>query len=259
MSKNATVTDVPEQMARAMKTTGVWQQSCPVPLSRLSLIKARYVDFDGNTHDDGEMVALDVVAEPIAELLGKLFEIGFPITKIKPLHIYSGDDEQSMEDNNTSCFCFRPMLGTDVSSLHSYGVALDINPVQNPYLTIDQEHGLITCHPKTGWQYLNRYNKKAGMVENIVPLFARYGLFEWGGRWTSPLDYHHFQMPRALAELLVALTPEDGKRLLAMAIQNQEKLLDMPSGKHIQDVLNLYHTNKSEFFEKWIGLLGNTM
>ncbi len=235
-----------------MITTSVWKEECPVPVARLSLVETPYIDFEGKEHDDGEVIVLDVLAQPIAALFTRLFAAGFPINKIRPLHEYSGNDDLSMQDNNTSCFCFRNIQGTSTVSVHSYGVALDINPLQNPYLTIEEEQGMIAAHPNGGWRYINRHNKKPGMVEEIVPLLSEHGLFEWGGRWTTPVDYQHFQTPRWLAELLAVLTTDDGRALLTAAVAQREKLSAAPSGDRVQALIDLYCRHKTEFFDKWL-------
>lgn len=255
MVKNAMVEALSPQVISAMKSKGVWQGQCPVPLERLSLLKIHYVDFDAVEHDDGQMVVFDVIAEPVARVFAELHRLKFPIAGIRPLHEFAGDDELSMEANNSSCFCFRQMLGTQTISVHAYGLAVDINPLQNPYLTFDQKDGIVTCHPKAGWQYLNRYNQVAGMVEEVADLFAEIGLFEWGGRWQAPVDYHHFQTPRGVAELLCMMNFEDGKRFLQSAIDHRNTLPLMPCGNKLKPIADLYSSNKEEFFAEWFKLV----
>ncbi len=255
MTRAATVESVPEGIVSAMRASGVWQDSCPVPIERLSLIRIRYLDFDGKEKEDGEIIALDTLAEPIATIFLRLLKERFPIKKIRPVHEYGGADELSMADNNTSCFCFRPIAGSGKLSMHARGAALDINPLQNPYLSIDEENGVLTAYPKPGWQYVNRHNKKPGMVEDIVLLLAENGFFEWGGRWTTPIDYHHFQTPRWLAELLLALPLDDGNRVLAQAVDNRDRLVKTPNEEQLQSVKDLYRKGKSSFFDEWVNHL----
>lgn len=112
-----------------------------------------------------------------------------------------------MADNNTSCFCHRPIEGSTIPSMHSYGLAIDINPVQNPFITFEpgNEHNPI-IEPKEGWQFLNRHNQKPGMVEDVVSLFAEQGFVRWGGTWTTPIDFHHFEIPLNQAQRLIYKT-----------------------------------------------------
>ena len=87
--------------------------------------------------------------------------------------------------------------------MHSYGLAIDINPVQNPFIMIDKTSNNIKVLPGQSVDFLNRHNKQEGMVEPIVEIFRKYGFSEWGGNWNTPIDYHHFQVPRkAVAELI---------------------------------------------------------
>ncbi len=217
----ATISQLPDDLAHAMQSCGAWTPDCPVPLARLSLISSiPYVDFDDKEHSDGELVVLDAVATQVASFFHQLHQRRFPIAKIRSIHHYQGSDELSMADNNTSCFCHRPIEGSSLASMHSYGLAIDINPVQNPFITFEpgNEHQ-PTIQPKEGWQYLNRHNQKPGMVEDIVPLMAEHGFFRWGGTWTTPIDFHHFEVTRTIAESLVRMDPADGRRYLEQCIK----------------------------------------
>jgi len=236
-----------------MHALGMWQEACPVPLERLSLIKIRYIDFSGQEHNDGELVAFDVAAANIAQAFAALYAMRFPINKIVALDRYCGDDDKSMADNNTSCFNYRTIAGTTTVSIHSYGVAIDINPEQNPMVTFDDK-GTATIHPRQGWQFLNRINRKAGMIEEIVPLMAEHGFFVWGGTWTTPIDYHHFQTPRGIAELLAAVTREDGEKLMAACIQHRSRLASFPTGIKIEPLIEIYRKNRSDFMDAFLQL-----
>ncbi len=110
----------------------------------------------------------------------------------------------SMEDNNTSAFNCRATTGKpNEFSLHAYGVAIDINPLQNPYIGFSKENiGEAFVLPKTATPYVNRIVHAPGSAESIVDIFAAHGFSEWGGHWVDRIDYQHFQVPRAKAELL---------------------------------------------------------
>lgn len=196
---------------QCMMSCDMWKPDCPVGIDRLAIVRCDYVDFSGQHRRDGEIVVLDVVADDVRRIFDELFRMQFPIEKMQSVHLYDGDDEASMADNNTSCFNHRPIEGTDIISLHAYGLAIDLNPLQNPFVVFSEDAGTASIHPPKGWQWLNRHNKKPGMVEDVVELFAEHGFFVWGGRWTTPIDYHHFQVPRALAEILARSNSQDGK------------------------------------------------
>jgi hypothetical protein len=237
-----------DELIAAMTKCSVWAPECPVSCDRLAVINVRYVDFEGDRHDDGEIVVFDVAADYIADAFEAMFRMRFPISKVRSVHLYNGDDELSMADNNTSCFCHRPIEGTSLASLHSYGLAVDVNPLQNPFVVFDENEGTAKVHPPKGWEYLNRHNRKAGMVEDLVELWAERGFFIWGGRWTTPIDYHHFQTPRGLAELLVMMNKADGARLFDLCINHRSQLKTMMSGERLLPLIDLYQVDPDEFF-----------
>jgi hypothetical protein len=159
-----------------------------------------------------------------------------------------------MADNNSSAFCFRPVARTGQISVHSYGVAVDLNPQQNPYIVIKEDKGIAEIHPAKGWEYLNRHIVRPGMVESIVPIWAEQGFLVWGGQWTTPIDYHHFQLHRGTAELLPLLTLDDGKKFIKSTLKHKHKLSrpsSMPSGEALQPIIQLYKKNKTDFFDRW--------
>ena len=182
----------------------LWYAECPVPLSRLREVTVNYYDFNDHLHTDGKLIVLDAVASQTKTIFKALEKRHFPINKIKPTSDYNGDDEASMEDNNTSAFNCRPVTG-DASkfSLHAYGVAIDINPLQNPYIGFSEDaQGAAFILPKNATHYLNRIFHVPGSTETVINVFYNNGFTEWGGNWHEPIDYQHFQVPRATAELL---------------------------------------------------------
>lgn len=161
---------------------------------QLSLLTIKYFDFTGNVNN-GVMLVHHKIAEAVQIIFRQLFELKFPIEQMRLSDAFDNDDILMMEANNSSCFNHRPILGTDLLSMHSYGLAIDLNPRQNPYLVIDEKIGAIEVFPKTATHYLNRNNIRPGMVEPIVYLFKEHN-FVWGGDWNKPIDYHHFQIDR---------------------------------------------------------------
>lgn len=252
--KNATVTPIPTEMADEMKAKGVWREGCPVPMECLSLVTVPYFDFEGTEHPDGEMVVMSPVAPQVGSVFEALHARKFPIAKMRPLHHYGGDDEASMADNNTSCFNYREMIGTGSLSMHAYGLAVDLNPLQNPYVVFEKENeGKPTIYPHAGWEFLNRHNQKTGMVEEIVELFAGRGFVVWGGKWTTPIDYHHFQVPRGMATLLPVVSAQDAHTLMTLASEMATEFRMMPPEKEwIQPLIEIYQNNKSNFFDAFL-------
>lgn len=155
--------------------------------NKLVLLDIPHRGFDGFLHI-GQLVIHKEVSKDVQEIFSKLLALQFPTEKIIPIVKYGWDDIRSMEDNNTSAFNYRTILGTDRFSNHSYGRALDINPVQNPYFARDG-----VTYPE-GAVY---DTTKAGTIEKegvVVKLFKSYGWI-WGGDWTTPVDYQHFEKP----------------------------------------------------------------
>lgn len=244
------VSAVPAHYSAAMRSCNMWTPQCPVAIERLSLVRCSYIDFRGKIHTDGEIVVLDAVAESVSRIFSTLLELRFPIAKMRSVHTYNGDDDVSMADNNTSCFNFRPIEGTAITSIHSYGLSIDLNPLQNPFVVFNETDGTAQIHPKAGWEFLNRHNRKLGMVEEVVELFAENGFFVWGGRWTTPIDYHHFQTPRGLAELLARTSTADAKMIFEMAKKSRKHLQTMPYGDQLTPVVDLYNEHPQLFFDK---------
>lgn len=189
---NFTIDKIPDTIIKNMVDKSIWKKECPIAISDLSLLEVRHYNFS-NQILNGQLIVLGSLAEDVINIFKELFILKFPIHSIKLINEFDGDDELSMAANNSSCFNFRTILGTDLLSMHSYGAAIDINPLQNPYIIQPPSDNIF---PKNGLEFLDRNNIRAGMVEPIVEIFNKYGFTEWGGNWRTPIDYHHFQIPR---------------------------------------------------------------
>jgi hypothetical protein len=168
--------------------SGSWRPGCPVPPEELRLVKVTYWGFDDQAHD-GSLVVNVAAAQAMVEVFRQLFDQRFPIRRMEPIDAFAGDDDASMAADNTSAFNCRNAiaLGSPHWSMHAYGLAIDVNPVENPYLLGDQ------VLPPAGRAYLDRSSYRPGMAVEGGPLttaFASVG-WQWGGRWSSP-DYQHF-------------------------------------------------------------------
>ncbi len=184
---------IPDRL-QAMMRGRSWIDSdprCP-PLSALALITVDHWGFDGVVHR-GEMVVGADVADELVACFGDIFAAGFVIERMQPIDHYDADDDASMAANNASSFCFRNAPSGRLSE-HAFGLAVDINPVQNPMVIGDR------VWPDAGAGYLDREDVRPGMIVRpgpVVEAFDAIG-WEWGGDWESLKDYHHFQKkPRA--------------------------------------------------------------
>jgi hypothetical protein len=197
-----TVSPITDALCRDMRATKVLNPGSPVGCDRLRLVRFGYLGFDGATHDDGELVVLDAVADHVLAIFAALRSRAFPIASAKLMNHYRGSDDASMAANNTSAFNVRRVEGSNSISLHAYGVAIDLNPIQNPYL----ERGARgVVDPPAGKSYLRRQDQRPGMAEAVIEVFAHHGFAQWGGYWPRGIDYQHFQVGRRLAGQLVAL------------------------------------------------------
>jgi hypothetical protein len=206
------------QASRALREPG------PVGCDRLTVVRFPYIDFSGARHDDGELMVLDAVAPEVSQLFHALYRRRFPLARARLIDHYGGDDEASMRDNNTSAFNQRAVTGGGPPSLHAYGLAIDINPVQNPFLQPGHT-GAVQVSPPAGTAYLNRRAKRpgkqprAGMAEDVIGLFAATGFTVWGGDWDTPLDYQHFQFSRELAQRLAALPERQARQFYLQQVK----------------------------------------
>jgi len=210
-----------ESIKHEMISKKIWSIECPISLDRLNLLQVSYINFNNESKNDGMLIVHDTVADQVLEIFKTLYVNKFPIQNIKLLNEYDGDDKKSMEDNNTSSFNCRKIENSDKFSIHSYGLAIDINPVQNPFLITELEpnKNSVPVNPANGMQYINRSNVRPGMVENrlnnnesVVDLFKKSGFTIWGGTWNDPIDWHHFQVTRDQAEILAKSSYEEGKQ-----------------------------------------------
>lgn len=180
-----------QDVIQQMKKYNIWSEECPVPLEDLKVVTVTHYNFDGKIVQ-GEIMVHMKIAQKVVDIFKELFERKFPIHSIKLIQEFEGNDVLSMEANNSSSFNFRKIVNTDKISMHSYGIAIDINPIQNPYIKYNNQ--ILFIQPKESKDFLDRTNIRPGMVEEIVDLFKDHG-FNWGGDWTSIKDYQHFEYP----------------------------------------------------------------
>ena len=150
-------------------------------VSQLREISVDYINFDGEKKD-GIIICNKFISQDLHMIFNYLLEIEFPIQSIRPISEFNWDDDLSCSNNNTSCFNYRKVMGTDKLSDHSIGMAIDINPMQNPWV-----HPRMGNLPK-GSKY--DISQNGTITEKISNVFKSHG-FKWGGDWKNP-DYQHF-------------------------------------------------------------------
>jgi hypothetical protein len=165
-----------------------YRPGCPVRPAQLRLVRVSHWDFDGKARV-GALVVRSDVARDIIAVFRRLFAARFPIRRMRPIDAYKADDAASLAADNTSGFNCRFAIapGPKRWSSHAYGLAIDVNPVENPYIDRGQ------VRPPAGRRYLDRSRARPGMAVSggmLVRAFAAVG-WSWGGRWSSP-DYQHF-------------------------------------------------------------------
>lgn len=168
---------------------------CTVPLEDLRYVGLKYVDFRGESRI-GEMICNKDIAQDVAEIFSELYDNEYRIESIKLIDEFGGDDTASMEANNTSCFNYRVVEGTTRLSNHAYGLAIDLNPYYNPYITYNND-GTTNCSPEESIAYEDRsaaFPYKIDENDLAYKLFKQHG-FKWGGNWNSVKDYQHFEKP----------------------------------------------------------------
>jgi len=164
-----------------------YRPGCPLGPSSLRSIRLRHWGFDGKPRT-GVLVVHAALANEVVAVFRELYAARFPIRRMVGVDIYGASDDASMAADNTSGFNCRRVGDSGSWSEHAYGKAIDVNPVENPYV----HGGLI--EPPAGKTYLDRSRRRRGMATRtgvLVRAFQEAG-WHWGGRWQSSKDYQHF-------------------------------------------------------------------
>jgi len=173
------------------------KDNCPVPLKDLKLLTIKHLGYDGKDKL-GKLLIHKSIASNVEKIFEELYQIKYPIFQMKLVSEYNNDDWQSIEANNTSAFNCRVVAGTKKWSNHSYGKAIDINPIENPYIS---RKGYISH--KESLKYRKRVHKENTLKDreillkddDAVKIFKKYG-WSWGGDWITIKDYQHFEYKR---------------------------------------------------------------
>ena len=175
---------------RAQMSGVSWHRGCPVPLRNLRLLSLGYRGFDRRTHT-GRLIVNRSVAKRVVAVFRKLYLAGFPIRRMQLVDVYGGSDFRSIEADNTSAFNCRRATGSSSWSNHAYGLAIDINPIENPYVTASGSVAHRASRP-----FLKRSRIRPGMAYSggaLVRAFRSVG-WGWGGYWSGDRDYQHFSV-----------------------------------------------------------------
>lgn len=179
---------IPEAVKLRMTGRSYPEEDAGISLSDLRYLKLLYYDFGGRVRR-GEMVCNRAIADDLLYIFKELYKAKYPIASIRLIDDFDGDDQRSMEANNTSCFNYRTKTSGTSLSAHARGMAVDVNPLQNPYVK-----GEIV-EPEAAREYADRtvdFPHKITDDDLCCKLFRSRG-FQWGGAWNSVKDYQHFE------------------------------------------------------------------
>lgn len=184
----SSITTIPINTQKIMQKY-TWRSGCPVPLNDLAEIKLSYWGFDHKIHQ-GILIVNKTLATEVVSIFKAVYEHKFPIERMQTMDKFKGDDDAAMEVNNTSAFNCRSITGKPgVFSQHSYGNAIDINTLINPYIKGDK------ILPPAGKKYVDRTEYHPGKITKdsfIYNEFVKRG-WSWGGNWHDLQDYQHFE------------------------------------------------------------------
>ena len=170
-----------------------YPEDATISIDDLRWLHVMHYGFDGEIHE-GEIIVNHAVAHDVLDIFRELFDAEYPIEKIRLIDEYNAEDEASMEDNNSSAFCYRTIAESSTLSNHALGLAIDINPLYNPYV-YERKDGTLFLQPENAGEYVDReldnpyYIKKDDVCYKI---FTEHG-FTWGGDWNTKKDYQHFE------------------------------------------------------------------
>ncbi|MDQ1324884.1 MAG: Peptidase 4 protein [Campylobacterota bacterium] len=190
---DAKIYPITPQIQKRMIKGGSWHKGCPVAPKDLRYIRLSYWDFQGKSRV-GELIVHQDVSSEIVKIFEALYQIRYPIKQMRLVSDYNGNDWRSIEADNTSAFNCRHIGGTQRWSKHAYGEAIDINPLENPYISAK---GYISH--KASLKYKKRRHQNQTPEDRALLLssdpatkiFKRYG-WRWGGDFVSEKDYQHF-------------------------------------------------------------------
>jgi hypothetical protein len=164
-----------------------WQPICPVRPEQLRYLTMSFRGFDGRAHT-GEMLVNADVAQTVVDIFSRLYAAGFPIEEMRIRSTAELNRPPTGDGNNTEGFLCRQTRNQRQWPASGYGLAIDVNPFNNPYVRGD----LVV--PELASAYLNRDWVRPGMIIDGGPVVSAFesGGWSWGGRWSDPVDFMHF-------------------------------------------------------------------
>ncbi len=190
----AEVLPIDDSLKSRMIRGGSWHEGCPVHYSNLRYVRMTYWGFDAKEHT-GEMIVHMNVAKEVTTLFKALYALHYPIRQMRLVSDFGGSDFKSIEADNTSAFNCRNATGSHKWSKHSYGRAIDINPIENPYVSRSGHiaHKASLKYGKRKHTHDGSAADRAVLLEHdeAVKLFKRHR-WKWGGDWHGVKDYQHF-------------------------------------------------------------------
>ncbi len=192
---NYTISEISPKVKQRMIKGLSYKENCPISIKDLRYLTMTYLNFN-NESKIGEMIVHKDISKEIVLIFKELYSIKYPINKMQLVSDFKANDFESIEANNTSSFNCRKVANTSRWSKHTYAKALDINPIQNPYIS---RKGFISH--KSSLKYKKRVHKKsldskdkAILLKNdaAVKIFEKYD-WKWGGDWKTIKDYQHFE------------------------------------------------------------------
>jgi D-alanyl-D-alanine carboxypeptidase-like protein len=191
----SSVQPLPQPVQTQLKAAGVWHRGCPVGLSDLRLLTVSHRDFRGRTRT-GQLVVNKSATAPLRRVFRRLYALRFPIRHLTLADAYAPEAQRPNDGDISGSFECRQAVpspctggrGTGTWSMHAFGLAVDINPVENPYV------GPWGVSPPNGKTFVRRKPLRRGMLsfhDRAWWAFHAIG-WEWGGSWSWPRDYQHF-------------------------------------------------------------------
>ena len=185
------ITPIPDDIFAKMQGRS-YKADCTIDREELRYVHILHTGFDGETKE-GELVVNKAIADDVLAIFEELYRAKYPIEKVRLVDEYGADDEASMSDNNSSAFNFRTISHTTTISKHGLGMAIDINPLYNPY--VKTVNGALSIEPANAAVYVDQSEDHPYRIDHddlCYKLFIEHG-FTWGGDWVHSKDYQHFE------------------------------------------------------------------
>lgn len=190
---SASISNILPDIKQRMIKGNSWNKACPVSLKDLRYLRMKYINFDGEDKM-GEMIVHKDFAVEVTQIFEALYMMDYPINKMRLVSDYKGSDWNSIEADNTSAFNCRKATGSKKFSKHSYGKAIDINPIENPYVFRSGNSSHKASKPFLKRKRIGNSAAQKAMFlpdDEAVQVFKKHG-WKWGGDWKSVKDYQHF-------------------------------------------------------------------